>query len=43
MQTESERKVIFGREACKRKMTAGRKINTSTCMEVLTTLGLGFL
>jgi hypothetical protein len=43
VQAESERNDIFGREACKRKETVGRKRNTHPCMEDLTTLGLGFL
>jgi hypothetical protein len=49
MQAESERKAIFGGEACKRKKTAGRKGTRvraqvkRACMEDLTTLGLGFL
>jgi hypothetical protein len=42
MQAESERKTIFGREACKRKEIAGRKINMHACMEDLMMLGLGF-
>jgi hypothetical protein len=43
MQAELGRRVIFGREACKRKETVGRKSNTRACMEDLTMLGLGFL
>jgi hypothetical protein len=43
MQAESERKTIFGREACKRKKTTGRKSNMRACMEYLMMLGLGFL
>jgi hypothetical protein len=33
----------LGKKACVRKATAGRKRNTFSCMEYLTTLGLGFL
>jgi len=43
MQVESEIKVIFGREAYKRKETIGRKSSTHACMEDLTTSGLGIL
>jgi hypothetical protein len=38
-----ERKAILGKKACTRKATTGRKSSTHTCMEDLTTLGLGFL
>ena len=41
-QTKVERKEILGKKACMRKVTARRKNNTCTCMEDLTTLGLGF-
>jgi hypothetical protein len=42
MLVESGRKAIFGREACKRKNTVGRKSRTHACMEDLMMLGLGF-
>jgi hypothetical protein len=42
-QAKVEMNVIFGKKACTREVTAGRKRNTCTCMEDLTMLGLGFL
>jgi hypothetical protein len=41
-QAKAERKVILGKKACTRKVTAGRKSNTHACMEDLTKLGLWF-